>query len=384
MLGLFGAALLYGDGVITPAISVLSAVEGLERRDRRVPARRRAASRAAILIGAVLGAEARHGRHRHRLRPGRCWSGSSRIARVGRAVDRAPPEMLARGQPALRGALLRGARPARLPRARLGRPRASPAARRSTPTWATSASAPIRLAWYSCRVPGAAPQLLRPGRAAPRAPRGRRATRSTRWSAAQLLYPDGRARDGGDGHRVAGADLGRVLADAAGGAARLLAARHDRPHLGRDRGADLRPRGQLAAHDRVRRARARLPASRATWRRRTASRSPARWRITSSSSTSVARQQLGLDARRRRARCSRCSSSFDLSFFAANARRRSRTAAGSRSRSRRVVFTVMTTWKRGRTSCSARRSPPSRCRSSCSSRTSSARTRTACRAPRCS
>ena len=30
MIGLFGAALLYGDGVITPAISVLSAVEGLE------------------------------------------------------------------------------------------------------------------------------------------------------------------------------------------------------------------------------------------------------------------------------------------------------------------------------------------------------------------
>ena len=28
-LGLFGAALLYGDGVITPAISVLGAVEGL-------------------------------------------------------------------------------------------------------------------------------------------------------------------------------------------------------------------------------------------------------------------------------------------------------------------------------------------------------------------
>ena len=29
MLGLFGAALFYGDGVVTPAISVLSAVEGL-------------------------------------------------------------------------------------------------------------------------------------------------------------------------------------------------------------------------------------------------------------------------------------------------------------------------------------------------------------------
>ena len=30
MLGLFGTALLYGDGIITPAISVLSAVEGVE------------------------------------------------------------------------------------------------------------------------------------------------------------------------------------------------------------------------------------------------------------------------------------------------------------------------------------------------------------------
>ena len=30
ILGLFGAALLYGDGMITPAISVLSAVEGLD------------------------------------------------------------------------------------------------------------------------------------------------------------------------------------------------------------------------------------------------------------------------------------------------------------------------------------------------------------------
>jgi len=32
VLGLFGAALLYGDGLITPAISVLSAVEGLKVR----------------------------------------------------------------------------------------------------------------------------------------------------------------------------------------------------------------------------------------------------------------------------------------------------------------------------------------------------------------
>ena len=30
MLGLFGASLFFGDGVITPAMSVLSAVEGVE------------------------------------------------------------------------------------------------------------------------------------------------------------------------------------------------------------------------------------------------------------------------------------------------------------------------------------------------------------------
>ncbi len=38
VLGLFGAALLYGDGVITPAISVLSAVEGLEVATTRLHA----------------------------------------------------------------------------------------------------------------------------------------------------------------------------------------------------------------------------------------------------------------------------------------------------------------------------------------------------------
>ena len=29
VMGLFGAALIYGDGIITPAISVLSALEGV-------------------------------------------------------------------------------------------------------------------------------------------------------------------------------------------------------------------------------------------------------------------------------------------------------------------------------------------------------------------
>ncbi len=42
MLGIFGAALFYGDGMITPAISVLSAVEGLEVAAPALEALRRA------------------------------------------------------------------------------------------------------------------------------------------------------------------------------------------------------------------------------------------------------------------------------------------------------------------------------------------------------
>jgi KUP system potassium uptake protein len=43
LLGVIGAALLYGDGVITPAISVLSAIEGLKSvpRPRTTSCRRR-------------------------------------------------------------------------------------------------------------------------------------------------------------------------------------------------------------------------------------------------------------------------------------------------------------------------------------------------------
>ena len=51
LAGLFGAALLYGDGVITPAVSVLGAVEGLERVD---PAFKQVVVPAALLILIVL------------------------------------------------------------------------------------------------------------------------------------------------------------------------------------------------------------------------------------------------------------------------------------------------------------------------------------------
>jgi KUP system potassium uptake protein len=49
VIGLFGAALFYGDGMITPAISVLSAVEGTKRQVTE-PRWRRWSSRIAIII----------------------------------------------------------------------------------------------------------------------------------------------------------------------------------------------------------------------------------------------------------------------------------------------------------------------------------------------
>ncbi len=74
-LGLFGAALLYGDGVITPAISVLGAVEGLAVA---APAFERLVVpiTLVILVGALPLPEAGHRRGRARSSGRSCWSGS--------------------------------------------------------------------------------------------------------------------------------------------------------------------------------------------------------------------------------------------------------------------------------------------------------------------
>ena len=74
-LGLIGAALLYGDGVITPAISVLSAVEGLEvvapsSTDLVIPLT------CVILFAALLLPEQRHRESRPDIRTRDGRSGS--------------------------------------------------------------------------------------------------------------------------------------------------------------------------------------------------------------------------------------------------------------------------------------------------------------------
>ena len=145
--GVFGASLFYGDAVLTPAISVLSAVEGLEVGTRAfkpyvlpisvgvlialfaVPAPRHGGGGRAVRAGhaAVVPGARRRRRLRHRAKPGRA-AGAESAAR-DRASCRAT------------------ASPRSSCWARWCSP--SPARRRSTPTWAISARA-------RCASPGSA------------------------------------------------------------------------------------------------------------------------------------------------------------------------------------------------------------------------------------
>ena len=143
------------------------------------------------------------------------------------------------------------------------------------------------------------------------------------------LIPDGRARDDGDGHRVAGADLRRVLADAPGGAARLLPARHVVHTSAQRRGPDLRARDQLGADGRR--------ASRSCWRSASSTALAAAYGIAVTGTMAITSLLFFLVRRRDWdwTRGRRRSSfvpflAIDLAFFARERRQDRRTAAGSR------------------------------------------------------
>ena len=223
-LGIFGAALLYGDGMITPAISVLSAVEGPRGRRRRasshyvvpitlVDPRRpvRDPAHGTGAVGALFGPvmvvwfathRRRSGVDRDRAAAGGAARRSIPTYAVAFFVERAGTAFLVLGAVFL---AVTGGEALYADMGHFG-------------------ARPIRLAWFALVLPGAAAELLRPGRAAARRPGGAPTTRSTCSSPDWALYPLVAARDAGDDHRVAGADLRRVLAHAAGGAARLPAA----------------------------------------------------------------------------------------------------------------------------------------------------------------
>ena len=105
---LFGAALLYGDGMITPAISVLS--RGRGPRGRHAAASRLSSCRSPWRHPgrAVHDPAARHGADRRACSGRSWWCGSSRIGRARRPrASSGSPQVLAALNPLLRGRLLR-------------------------------------------------------------------------------------------------------------------------------------------------------------------------------------------------------------------------------------------------------------------------------------
>ncbi len=117
---------------------------------------------------------------------------------------------------------------------------------------------PIRIAWFSLVLPtllvnyfGQGAQLL----ADPETRVNPFFHLAPVWGA----VPARRALDDGDGDRVAGDHLRRVLDDAAGDPARVLPAFRHPAHVGARNRAGLHTRNQLDADDRDRRARLRLP-----------------------------------------------------------------------------------------------------------------------------
>ena len=136
--GIFGAAMFYGDGMITPAISVLGAVEGLEIIAPQlhpfiVPVDARDHRRA------VRDPEARHRARRRAVRPG-----DVRVVRRARRArassrSRSEPAVLARAQSAVRDRVRRGNPAASRSSRSAPSCSRSPAPRRSTPTWGISA-----------------------------------------------------------------------------------------------------------------------------------------------------------------------------------------------------------------------------------------------------
>ena len=190
LLGIFGAALLYGDGMITPAITVLGAVEGL-RSPRRCSSRTSCRSTVVHPDRRVRDPAPRHRRGRAAVRAGHGALVRRLIAVLGVVWHRARTRSCYGGRsPARRGVLPR-ARLARLRGAGRGVPgghRRRGALRRHGPL--RQAADPPRL--VRAGAARAAAQLLRPGRAAADQPEARSSSpffllapsgRCCRWSA---------------------------------------------------------------------------------------------------------------------------------------------------------------------------------------------------------
>ena len=254
MLGLFGAALLYGDGMITPAISVLAAVEGLAVHHGAGGALELAAPAfqhwvVPITIGILTALF--YIQKRGTASVGRMfgplmivWFGC--LAGLGIHGIIQHPGVVAALNPAhawaylhrngfhsvfVLGAVflvLTGAEALYADMGHVGR-------------------RPIRIAWWSVVLPALMLNYMGQGAVAPGAgPRG--GHQSVLQRGAQLgALSDGDRRDRGRDDRVAGADFRRLLADTAGHAIGICSAHAPDPHLAHLHRPDLPARHQLDA-----------------------------------------------------------------------------------------------------------------------------------------
>ena len=254
-LGIFGAALFYGDGMITPAISVLSAVEGLEvvspSLDSLV-----VPIALAILTGLFVIQRFGTGSRRPAVRPGdgavvrRSWRspGSRRSPSIPAScaalspsyaveffVEHGGTAFVALGSVVL---AVTGAEALYADMGHFGRP-------------------PIRRAWFFLVFPALTLNYLGQGALIVDDPDG---DREPVLPAVPRVEPDPDGRPGHvrDGDRLPGGDLRRVLGHAPGRRARVPASADDPPHVPSGDRAGLRAGGQLGHLRRGRRARRRL------------------------------------------------------------------------------------------------------------------------------
>ena len=238
-LGLFGAALLYGDGMITPAISVLSAVEGLEVATTTfspfvVPIT------CGILDRSVPRSEARDGRDRDGF-----WPPDIGLVRVNRRRGRPwilrRPEILYAVNPVhavrffarhgLHGFLVLGSVVLCITGGEALYADMGHFGRRA-----------IKVAWYAVVFPALLINYF--GQGALLLARPETTNPFYALVPGRLAVSDGGHRDDRDGGGVAGLDLGGVFSDPAGGSAWLCAADDHRSHVGKNRRPDLYPRGE--------------------------------------------------------------------------------------------------------------------------------------------
>ena len=254
-LGIFGASLFFGDSMITPAISVLSAVEGLKVVEPSLESAGRA-DHGGDHRGVVRVPAGRHGGRRSAVRSGddRVVPGDRRVRNPGIVGH---PEILKALSPtyaleflvghfsiaffALAAVVLAvtGAEALYADMGHFGRPA-------------------ITRAWLILVFPACILSYMGQGALILADPdQHQQPVLPARPGVGAAAA--GPAGDRRDGHRVPGGDHRRVLRRVAGGSARVSAEAADRAHLGGDDRPDLRPVDQLAADDLGAHAGVRLP-----------------------------------------------------------------------------------------------------------------------------